>query len=300
MPAAERLQALQSRLDAALGTCGPGTLADAERDLWSLEGMPGTATYHELPRRLGRSIRERLATGDTERYAQHCQQILLLALRARLYAPRPLCRADALVDELLQAADRVLRTIEARDGAYHLDSDVFVKDLACFTGRMVPCGVYVIDRYGGWPKRYLARPSLRRLPANWLFTRRAGGLAPLAQLHLHTPMLDRFSEAGRDHSFTLIACLLREQPQLLGVMGSAWYYDPRVAEISPHLAYLREAPAKHGAMLVCLGATDAATSSALVRSATRRRLHERGAYTPREYALFWPRKPFLAWADTRT
>ena len=295
----DRIHALQSRLDAAIGSGADGDSTDAEQGLRALDGMCRTATYHELPRRLGRSIRERLASGDGGRYAERCQQILLRAMRASLRPPPPPGRDPALTDELLRAADRALRTIEAGDDAYHLDSDIFIKDLACFTGRMVPCGVYVIDLAGGWPKRYLALPSLARLPANWLFTRRAGGLGPLAQLHLHTPMLAEFSETGRDRSFALIAAVLRERPQLRGVMGSAWYYDPRVAAISPHLAYLRDAPVDSGAMLICVGASDAVTASALIRSQTRRRLYESGDYKPREYALYWPRKPFLAWAETR-
>lgn len=255
-------------------------------------------TYHFLARKFVSEIDSTLEPSGTDFQAfSHC---LLLKtawkyFESEKYVPMPSSISQRLVTEL----NRVLDAIERQQANYNLSSDIFVKDLMCFTGRLVPCGMYVVDLFGGFPRSDLLKSPPRTLPSNLWFFMRAGGFRRYAQVHVHEPTLGEFSEHGRDQCFRMLAELLAKDENLLGVMGSSWYYDPAVAEISPHLAYLSRDPAKNGARLFPLGATESAMADPFVRSTRRRTAFESGHYIPTQYAMIWPKKPLFRWLESR-
>jgi hypothetical protein len=122
----------------------------------------------------------------------------------------------------------------------------------------------------------------------------SGRHQPMFENHVHPEMLDRFDEGGRRAGLGLVACLLRHRPEVLGLMGTSWFYDEAVGRLSPRLAYLREVPLRHGAIFLSAETTEDAAKSALSRSATRRQAAEEGRYRPRNVTLLWPRKSLLA------
>jgi hypothetical protein len=126
-----------------------------------------------------------------------------------------------------------------------------------------------------------------------------GRTAPMLENHVHPDMLDRFDAQGRDACYGLVAQLLRQRPQLLGLLGTSWYYDPAVGRVSPHLAYLRDEPAGHGAIFLDAPTSEDSTRGALVRSRHRRAMHEAGRYTPRNETMIWPRQSVLDYAVAR-
>lgn len=260
----------------------------------SLQRHDTKQAYHANLTALQQLVRAKFE-GDSRRIRTYSDLLMLIAITeflSRDFGGLPSDRARSLYADEIQ---RVVTTLSA-SREYVFDDDVYRKDLCCFTGRMAFCGIYVVDLYAGWPRRYLVRPRLVDAPANLLFILKAGGFSRFAQLHLHSPAVEHFSKAARDHSFMLLSEYLRSQPDILGVMGSAWYYDPCISEVSPRLAYLRETPQNNGARVVCIGRSDSAEASALSKSATRRALHRNGKYAPMEFAMLWPRKSFLAWA----
>ncbi|KAK0349259.1 hypothetical protein LTR94_033879, partial [Friedmanniomyces endolithicus] len=93
--------------------------------------------------------------------------------------------------------------------------------------------------------------------------------------------------------------LCRLRPELAGMIGSSWFYDPPLTEISPRLAHLRLNPLKGGAFLVHQGPGEIHTARAAAASASRKALIDAGDYTARSWLMVWPRKQLIAWADAR-
>jgi hypothetical protein len=218
---------------------------------------------------------------------------LVQSLGARLrHASFP----PAFLEEFRRSAQRIVERVadgHAWPGGMH--DDVFRKDLALLCLRMLPCVSHVVCRYSGVPRRTLLKPQnlLAGLSTRTLFTLH-GKLSPLIENHVHPEMTDRFDAAGREACYRLVCDLLRHWPDTLGLMGSSWYYDAAVGQISPHLRYLRDVPAGHGALFLQGSASDDAVGGALARSTQRRQLAERGLYQPRNVMMIWPRDALLA------
>ena len=123
-----------------------------------------------------------------------------------------------------------------------------------------------------------------------------GGFKPFIQIHTHLSFLDDFNEEGWNECYRCCADLYRVRPDLLGMYGSSWFYDPALADISPRLDYLREIPVKGGAQLIFVEEGGEALDNALSTSPSRRKLHDEGKYMPRSYMMAWGRQQQMAWA----
>lgn len=103
-------------------------------------------------------------------------------------------------------------------------------------------------------------------------------MGPWLNAHTDARYLEDFHEAGRDAAYRRAATLLRADPEPRGWAAMSWFYDPAVAEISPHLAYLRERPLERGALLMPTRTSALQVQAALARSSRRRSLHAQGLY----------------------
>ncbi len=119
------------------------------------------------------------------------------------------------------------------------------------------------------------------------------------QTHTESRHTDDFNEAGWDRLWTTAAAICASRPELAGVIGSSWFFDPPLEAISPRLAYLRVNPLKGGAFLVHQGPGETHSDRAGATSPTRRALIESGEYLPRCWQLAWPRTALIAWAAKR-
>jgi hypothetical protein len=81
-------------------------------------------------------------------------------------------------------------------------------------------------------------------------------------------------------------------PHARGVFGTAWFYDPKVREISPRIAFAQDLQA--GAYRLCIGSNEAAIANATATSAERRNRYKEGVYLPTDYALIWSRRDIIA------
>jgi hypothetical protein len=188
-----------------------------------------------------------------------------------------------------------LRDVE--DPEYGYPQDYFVKDLRFASGLTVPCGAQVVDLRSNVGRRgsvrmLLQRPSMRHLPS---FVR-SGQLIPWFRIHTESRYLEDFNEPGWDACYLRIASLLRAHPNVLGMTGTSWFYDPQLETVSPRLGYLRMRPMAHGAILIRGSSSAFDIRSATATSETRRRLYEQGRYLPTSYSLMWPRDALLDWA----
>lgn len=122
---------------------------------------------------------------------------------------------------------------------------------------------------------------------------------PWLEVHTESRELGDFNEAGWDRAWATAAEILKRRPDMAGMLGSSWFYDPPLERISPRLAYLRVNPLKHGAFLVHQGPGDIHTQRAATSSPTRAALIEKGEYTARSWIVAWPRAALIRWADAR-
>ena len=122
---------------------------------------------------------------------------------------------------------------------------------------------------------------------------------PWLEVHTESRELSDFNEAGWDRAWATAAEILKRRPHMAGMLGSSWFYDPPLEQISPRLAYLRLNPLKHGAFMVHQGPGEIHTQRAATSSPTRKALIEEGKYTARSWIVAWPRAALIRWADTR-
>lgn len=118
---------------------------------------------------------------------------------------------------------------------------------------------------------------------------------PFYSLHI-SDRFSGFSSTEIDKCYLGIAELLERNPKMKGLYQHAWLYDPKLSEISPDLAFLRQTLVQNGARIFRLGATRRAVRYATAWSIKRRKLYEEGKYIPTEYIVIWPRKELLDWA----
>jgi hypothetical protein len=127
----------------------------------------------------------------------------------------------------------------------------------------------------------------------------ARGWGPWLEVHTEARDLTDFNEAGWDKAWTAAAAILRRRPELRGIIGSSWFYDPPLEVISPKLAYLRLNPTRNGAFLIHQGPGEIHTERAAASPGSRRAMIESGKYLPRSWIVAWPRAALLRWADAR-
>ena len=88
--------------------------------------------------------------------------------------------------------------------------------------------------------------------------------------------------------------MLALNPEIRGMWGGSWFYDPALERISPRLEYLRSVPQDNGAYVFYSNID--INGGALSKSDTRKQAYEDGKYLPKSYSVIWPRRHLLDWA----
>jgi hypothetical protein len=193
--------------------------------------------------------------------------------------------------QFVDSFHRIIDQIERGLDWVGLQSDVFTKDLAITRLRLLPAGARLIHPFVGLPKKSIIKGGPR---AVWYVYGRCGASAPYLGWHLHKPMIaDYFNPEGFALTCELTAHLIASDPRAKAALGTSWFYDPKVEEISPRLSFCRS-PVRKGAYVFEVGRSELATRNATSRSPNRRALFERGEYTPSDFALVWSRRDILA------
>ena len=192
--------------------------------------------------------------------------------------------------------ERIAAHDDAMLGYCSPGADVFLKELGLATLRLYAGASSLIDPHSGVGRSLLWKGGLGQLPGRLLWFARAGGFRPYFEVHVHKLYLDEFNEAGRNECYRCCADLYALHPEVLGMIGGSWFYDPAVAAISPHLAYLRTVPQAGGARVLFVSHDAQAVANATATSSTRRALHAAGRYQPASWTLVWARRDQLAWS----
>jgi hypothetical protein len=131
------------------------------------------------------------------------------------------------------------------------------------------------------------------------YVRAQGWKKPWLEVHTEARQLADFNEAGWDRAWATAAAICKTRPELAGMIGSSWFYDPPLETISPRLAYLRLNPLKGGAFIVHQGPGEIHSERAGASSPTRKALIDSGEYTARSWLVAWPRASLIPWAEQR-
>jgi hypothetical protein len=201
-------------------------------------------------------------------------------------------RSDGLDTELkpdfVDSLHRVLDAVE-RGGSRstQLSHDNYCKELAICLHRLIPAGGQLIDPGSGVPHSLLLRPPLSSIPRKLGYvTMFCRGFRPFAEFHTHERMRHLFTPSGWEYCFRRLPAVFRSYPQLKGVMGGSWFFDPQLETISPSLAFVREVPTRWGGIIMRWSVDDpGAMSGALAMSQHRRDLYDQGLYQPTIYFL---------------
>jgi len=175
--------------------------------------------------------------------------------------------------------------------------DVRFREMARIaTLRRFPAGQFHWE-IAGFPRSWITRT-----PLAFALLRHAllkmGGFSPLFELHLNERRKNRnvLLQKEGEISFYRAAQSMETQPAVKGVMLAAWLYGKSTAEVSPHLAWLRNVPVSGGALAFDLGPAPE-DAGFLVGSQERRKKYEDGSYRPRMGCILWPRNELIAWAN---
>ena len=207
--------------------------------------------------------------------------------------------SNSVLTLLAPSFQRILAQFENTENNFYLHSnELFCKDLALCRLKLLPCGSEFVDIYSGVSRSILLRNTLHQFVRCTKFFILSGrGFRPWYESHWDRRFIRSFTPQDYDQCYLRIAELLELNPEIKGMMGSSWWFDPALESISPNLTFLRKVPLDNGAQLFRVGTSAAATRTAIYLSAERRRLYDTGKYLPTIYLLAWARKDLLQWAN---
>lgn len=207
---------------------------------------------------------------------------------------------------ILKEFYRILSTIESAEGGYYLHgNDLFAKDLGLCRLKLVPCGSEVVDLWSGVPRSTLLRGGVSQLFRGAIFlTMHLGGLKgllggfkPVYESHWDRRLVRYFTARQYDHCYVRIAELLQLNPDVRGMFGSSWWFDPKIDFIAPELHFLRQTPVENGAEVYRIGPDADAIRDAIQFSKKRRAVYASGEFMPCRYMMVWARADMLDWAS---
>lgn len=291
---------LSDQCQRALALCGrhlPDAAQRVSAFLAQFADPPPHGGFKAIPAQARALYAAVLADGGADAGAPFLLASLLSAVRAALAGPL-LAR--------LPARERAHQLRQFARMAHHdedflpycsLDGDVFLKEFGLATLRLYAGASSVIDPRSGMGRSLLFKGGLLQVPERALLIARAGGFKPYFEIHVHKLYQDEFNEEGRNECYRCCADLYALHPDVLGMIAGSWFYDPVVAIVSPHLAYLRTVPEAGGARALFVSHDEQAIKNATATSEKRRALHAAGQYRPASWILVWPRAAQIAWAQ---
>ena len=191
----------------------------------------------------------------------------------------------------------IVQNIENID-YYDYKNDLFLKDLGICSLRIFPFGAQVVELLGISRRFILSHGFSQFLNSSYFYLAKMRGNSPFYHVHLDTRWISDFNKAGWYRFFKFMAEMLKRNPDIRGVFGSSWFYDPNLEKISPGLLYLRKIPELGGAKIFKWGRNSMDVENAICKSERRRSLYEEGKYMPTSYVFIWSRDDLIRWADS--
>lgn len=205
---------------------------------------------------------------------------------------------DRVISQQISQFKRIVTDVNVDADWLSIDKDLFHKEFGIATLRLYVAGAQLVDPRCGLPRSLLFRGPVTGWLRNIVNIVKLGGFNPYFQIHTHQFMLDTFNPDGWNECYRCCAELYKVHPDVLGMYGGSWFYDPALDAISPRLSYLRDIPQQGGAHLFFVERGGSALGNALSTSSSRRALYETGKYMPTNYMLVWGKDEQYAWAKS--
>lgn len=177
-------------------------------------------------------------------------------------------------------------------------NDKFCKNIAISSLRLIPLGAQKINISRIALSMFYKGGLNQFFKVIYLICFTLRGIKPLYEIHTDSGdpnLLKEFNAEGWEKMYKRLAEFLKIYKHVKGVIGTSWFFDPVISEISPRLTYLREMVTNNGGLLFYMGVDEG--NDAIFKSKTRRELYKSGKYIPKKYTLIWPRKEIIEWND---
>ena len=192
--------------------------------------------------------------------------------------------------------ERILNLIEnGKDFVFDWSNDLFAKDMGICRLHLIPAGARLLE-ITGFSRRPFVSNWRQLLPNLYFLLFKVKAALPLYEMHVHVSNLKDFHPLGWRQCLVRIGQLLKLNPQIHGLHGTSWFYDPVLQDVSPHLTYLRDIPCQNGAKTFFVKDDDA-DSEAFRKSKSRKLLFLDKKYTPKLFLLIWPRNELITFSD---
>lgn len=266
----------------------------------TLKGFPLIANYHIIPPILQQNLAVIKLRYGQQAVATYHKLILCFLIKEALESPR---LNEDFPESIVSFYNRhftwVLQNVqnETDDSYYDYANDLFLKDLGVCSLRMFPFGAHTVE-LAAMSRRFIIDYGIRQmLEASSFYMAKMRRNTPFYHIHLDTRWVADFNQVGWHRFFKAMAEMLTRNPQIRGVFGSSWFYDPHLEKISPGLIYLRRMPEHGGAKVFKFGSSSLDIKNATYKSPVRQKLYEEGQYLPTSYIFIWPRRELIQWAN---
>ena len=178
-------------------------------------------------------------------------------------------------------------------------TDAFITAIYIATLRRFPAGPidWVIS---GLPRSFFLRMPLAGIPkALWYSLVHFGGFKPAFYVHLAYPPRNRGLVIEKEvrRAYYRMARSLMLQPEMKGILCSAWFHDPAALRDAPHLAALNEPYLQYGGRILTSVGEAKEDSGFLKFNPERRKLYEEGKLRIDLTLAMWPRAAAIRWAE---
>jgi len=227
------------------------------------------------------ALRRRLEASQVSLEEEALERTLLLHTAA-VYAPRiELCAVPESVKHRLHGELLSFRRNRAHQKLI-AGTSAFVSAAKFATLRRFPAGPLDWET-GGLPRSWIWRAGTDGPRLLTFMLTRVGGFRPLFFTHVARQPFNRSLILEKEvmHTYHRIACAVRLQPQIKGIMTASWFHQPQILAERPHLEPLNRVYLQAGGLIV--GKRESATPG--------------HPSTMREGIAVWPRKAVLSWAD---
>ena len=158
--------------------------------------------------------------------------------------------------------------------------------------KLIPIGVRFMI-----PERVNVQASPLRHDASRLCPGRKEAWIYNAHIHpMPSPVPGLLDQARFQRSLRMSAAMLEVRSDYVALLGSSWFYDPKLPDVSPRFGYLPGLLKDIGAILYRVGTNEKIVRQATQASPTRKRLYKEGKYQPTAYTVVCPRDGLIQWA----
>ncbi len=201
--------------------------------------------------------------------------------------------SDRVLDYFREEFARVLKLANQGKGSFlTFENSQFSKYIDTLCLRLIPLGCQSVIETG-YSRNLIFKQSVLNVLKFTLLFAGMGGNKQLFEIHYNEHRFRQFNPDGWNSTFQLCAELLLRRPEIKGIFGVAWFFDPQLETVSPELKYIRELIIRIGGHVFFANRSAKDRDNAFAMSLARKRAFEDGRYDPASFIAIIPRRALL-------